>query len=154
MHLELFRKALRVALRARRRAEAWHRYRADARARQAEHIKRVRRHKQRQRGIETARKPNDRRFTADVLQSRRETRRLHFEDRLAACGKVGVVLRHKRVRVRRARRLKLGQVHRSVDDVAHRLVLPRIHAAALLHKALHVDVAVGDAVRKQIALVQ
>ena len=27
-------------------------------------------------------------------------------------------------------------------------------AAALLHKALHVDVAVGDAVRKQIALVQ
>ena len=80
MHLELFRKALRVALRARRRAEAWHRYRADARARQAEHIKRVRRHKQCQRGIETARKPNDRRFAADVLQSRRETRRLHFED--------------------------------------------------------------------------
>ena len=77
-----------------RRAEAGHGHGCDTSARQPQRIEGTHGHKQRQRGIETARKADNGRLGARMGKAGLEARGLQVEDGLAALSQVTMVGRH------------------------------------------------------------
>ena len=94
-HTQVAGKRLGIGLGAMRRAKARHGHGCDTGARQPQRIEGTHGHKQCQRGVQAARKADDRSLGTCVGKAGLEARSLQIEDRFAALGQVAMVGRHK-----------------------------------------------------------
>ena len=151
-HAQVASERLGIGLGAMRRAKAGHGDRRDARTRQSQRIEGTHGHKQCQRGVQAARKADDRSLGARVGKAGLEASSLQVEDGLAALGQVAVVGRHKR-RAREnavdiagiAQNRLFGQhaLKRKLNDRGLRRIVrarPRRRAAALGNQAVKIDI--------------
>ena len=128
-----FRQHAGVAVRPVGGPEARHRDAENAAPRQAEHIEGLDRNKERQRGVKTAGKPDDRAFSANMLHALPKAHRLDRQDLLAAARSVIFLLRDERELRKRARkgRIRLLEIERHLAVVIRVLLFPGGVAAAL-----------------------
>ena len=160
-HTQVASERLGVRLGAMRRAKAGHGHGRDTGARQSQNIEGTHGHKQCQRGVQAARKADDRSLGARVGKAGLEASSLQVEDGLATLGQVTMVGRHKgragedSVNVKCIAQDRLVCQHapkRKLNGRGLRRIVrarPRRRATALGNQAVKVNVGDGHIAGKQ-----